>query len=713
MSEKTKLTIFIFITTILSIVFGQRIYWKCTFENDDCSFQSNVPDQFQVYKFERGNLKTPERAENCMYARKTNSHLEEAYLFSSKLNIPRNIGKLCFKFNILMSNGQDELFVFFLKDYQIVKQRAFSMKYSHEIFKWIEKTDYLSQSVDEIMIKSSRKNSATSIIAIDNMEFNDCYADSSSTPPSSTNIDSILQCNFDSSTTCQYELLRSSQNRIDNYAWTVSNPQHSFYGLPEQDVSKNGYYLHSGPFVCWEGDRVYLKSSSIIVTNPRCKLSFYYHMSGENVGTLTVYTNNKENLQQVLVEKRGPQGESWLTEDISLPIGEYELIFEGKCTILSLSHIAVDEITTHNCQSPSLSTPRPTPNRNSPTLLECRFEQDFCNYYQSTQTHQWVIGRETPSSNTGPQVPYSGNFVYFEATTATRGYFSLLESPVVYFDKETCLSFMYNMHGSHIGRFLVSLITLDQNENRIIGNETILNEIGNKGTDWIRFSHTINDYPQIRPRKLNFYAFYGRGYKGDVSFDEVTISYGSCPGSARSTRETSSVTVRPGPSPKLLECQFEQDFCNYYQNSTNYQWLIGRETPSRDTGPQAPYSGNFVYFEATTATRGYFSLLESPIVYFDKETCLSFMYNMYGSHTGRFLVSLITFDQTDSRIIRNETILNEIGNKGMEWIRFSYTIRNSPQIAHIKLNFMGLYGRGYRGDISFDGIQINDGSCLV
>lgn len=126
---------------------------------------------------------------------------------------------------------------------------------------------------------------------------------------------------------------------------------------------------------------------------------------------------------------------------------------------------------------------------------------------------------------------------------------------------------------------------------------------------------------------------------------------------------------------KYLECNFSDGFCMYNHSSHgNFDWTIGRYTPSRETGPQTPFNGPFCYFEASgSVTYGRTAILESPIVYFNGPTCISFVYHMFGSNIGSFYVILKEYDE-EKNYKNSLTILSKWGNQGNLWNSTSYSI---------------------------------------
>jgi subtilisin-like proprotein convertase family protein len=95
---------------------------------------------------------------------------------------------------------------------------------------------------------------------------------------------------------------------------------------PDSDINGNGKYIYieSNPQLCGADKRIVLESRCFkILSNPSgCDMSFYYHMNGKDIGSLTLEISlDGGNLWKPLFEKTGDQGNQW--HRITLSLKEY------------------------------------------------------------------------------------------------------------------------------------------------------------------------------------------------------------------------------------------------------------------------------------------------------------------------------------------------------------------------------------------------------
>lgn len=126
-----------------------------------------------------------------------------------------------------------------------------------------------------------------------------------------------------------------------------------------------------------------------------------------------------------------------------------------------------------------------------------------------------------------------------------------------------------------------------------------------------------------------------------------------------------------------MNCNFEKGICSYESSSRIF--FLGSFTPSKNTGPQKPYSGNFCFYEATNGMKGFQPFIQSPIVKFRENSCLSFVYHMFGQSIGNFTVKTVTYLKDGSEI--EDIILKRQGNYGNSWLKHNHTFRYDPEKA--------------------------------
>lgn len=186
---------------------------------------------------------------------------------------------------------------------------------------------------------------------------------------------------------------------------------------------------------------------------------------------------NKELIWQIHKIKENEK--KWIKHIYEIKaFGLYEILFHSQ-----KGGVAIDEIEIIDC--PNEEDGRI---KNSPKLLECNFHKDFCSYTQNSNILK--IGLQTPSTYTGPQKPYKGNFCYFEASQLKHK--ATLTSKIIEFNETKCLTFVYYLFGKDIGKFYVTLKTIGNGK-----NEIILKKIGNQGEKWFKFNHTIKFDPKF------------------------------------------------------------------------------------------------------------------------------------------------------------------------------------------------------------------------
>ena len=95
------------------------------------------------------------------------------------------------------------------------------------------------------------------------------------------------------------------------------------------------------------GDQVALFSPTLTLS-ASALLEFSYQMllnATDTVGSLTLYRFSLlHTYDSVLFQVRGNRGEKWLSAEVCLGAGEYQLAFVGTVGLASLSDIAVDNI---------------------------------------------------------------------------------------------------------------------------------------------------------------------------------------------------------------------------------------------------------------------------------------------------------------------------------------------------------------------------------
>lgn len=110
----------------------------------------------------------------------------------------------------------------------------------------------------------------------------------------------------------------------------------------------NGFYVYTESLRdSAYNDESFLLSDLIVPSTNQC-LSFWYHMYGEHINTLTLFQMNSEHTIERW-SKSNNQGNKWYFQSLALEnIGPYQIIFKAIRGDGSKSDIAVDDIIIKN-----------------------------------------------------------------------------------------------------------------------------------------------------------------------------------------------------------------------------------------------------------------------------------------------------------------------------------------------------------------------------
>ncbi|XP_071486327.1 MAM and LDL-receptor class A domain-containing protein 1-like [Diadema antillarum] len=466
---------------------------------------------------------------------------------------------------------------------------------------------------------------------------------------------------------CDFEggLCSYVQSGSDGFDWTRnSGPTPTQNTGPSDDHTHAGSISIAGSYMYTEADTTTVGQTARLnsalyspVTSDSC-LTFWYHMHGQNVGTLNVLTSSGS-AETVHWTRSGTHGDQWLVARVPFSGTQtYSVVFEAVMTGDPSSDMAIDDILLENQDCLAVT---PSPGAFSPM---CDFEYGFatCGYSQESvlDDFDWSLGTgpQGPSTS-GPSSDHTtgtagGKYMYID-TAAPRvpGEKAWLYSHTFPAAGSHCLEFYYHMYGGNIG----SLSMLVEVGGLLSSPYFTLS--GQLGDQWnvARVPLAINDDFQVY-----FEATVGDGALGNIALDDIDMYAGSC--------------LTPG------DCDFESGFCTWTNDPTGdmFDWILGSGgTPSIGTGPSVDHTlgtalGTFVFIETS-----------SPQVFNDAARlrsqafsatpsggrCLRFWYHMYGTQIGSLHIYL-------------ETVV-----------------------------FEGIVGQGFEGDIALDDLMFVESYCGV
>ena len=211
----------------------------------------------------------------------------------------------------------------------------------------------------------------------------------------------IGSCNFESS--CSWYNTAVG----DNFDWIInSGGTPSIYTGPENDHTFGtpaGHYLYFEASNSGQaGETAWYVSEKFNPTGPvlRC-LSFYYLMYGATVNTLSVIlqevdANNNNLSMTTLGVIRGNQGKQWKNGQVFIETDSayYRIILQATMGRAFTGDIAVDDISFYagNCTQNVISTYVPPTAAPGPTMFDCTFETDMCNWNQGSSSVSWARG---------------------------------------------------------------------------------------------------------------------------------------------------------------------------------------------------------------------------------------------------------------------------------------------------------------------------------
>ncbi|XP_041467171.1 MAM and LDL-receptor class A domain-containing protein 1-like [Lytechinus variegatus] len=432
----------------------------------------------------------------------------------------------------------------------------------------------------------------------------------------------------------------------DDFDWLRNQGSTTDSGTgPNVDHTTNtvdGFYVYTeSSYPQGSGDEAFLFLGVPDLTGLHC-LQFWYHMIGNGMGELLVYTSNSTILVVTgndlwrMVGSQSPSSYEWLYGQVTIDFDYASQIYFVGIVGSSKSDMALDDIfiDSGGCEiQPPLADP-------SVGLqpLSCDFDDNsLCSWTQDrTDDFNWILNKgQTSSSTSGPDTDYSGTgyYIYLEATSQTEGQVTRLQSPTMVPSGEGifCLQFYYHMYGSGMGTLNVILVGGG-------GSTEILFSKG--GTDmgnvWNEaFVNVVSNDVEFH---LVFEGIRGSSDSGDLAVDVITITDGLCP--------------------PTRTCDFELGFCGWLQepSTDDFDW-------SRDAGVDVPHgndkfidhttgsdTGHFIYADQSLGAAGQRALLYSGAL--DATPvgdCMTFWYHL--ASTDRTVGSIRVWELINGELV--------------------------------------------------------------
>ncbi|XP_062297401.1 MAM and LDL-receptor class A domain-containing protein 1 [Scomber scombrus] len=276
----------------------------------------------------------------------------------------------------------------------------------------------------------------------------------------------------------EFDLCSWRQSREDDFDWLIKAGSTPTVGTgPSTDHTlrePSGHYLYlESSFPQAAGDNARISGPLLSRRSSECKMRFYYHMSGDGIGTLSVFRSSEGHLH-LLLNLTGDQGNYWQMREIPLSYArDFQVMFEGKVGRNPKGDICLDDITF------------------SPGCL--------------------LASSAGVEDSTPP--PPAGHFAYLEATpVGLKGDKAHIRSSVWKESSAICkLSFWYYI--SHKASGTIRLLIQTENDLREVWSKT-----GHQGNEWNRADIPLR---KLRNFEVIFEGIRSRDVSGGAALDDL------------------------------------------------------------------------------------------------------------------------------------------------------------------------------------------------
>uniref|UniRef100_F6WVQ2 MAM domain containing 4 n=1 Tax=Monodelphis domestica TaxID=13616 RepID=F6WVQ2_MONDO len=418
----------------------------------------------------------------------------------------------------------------------------------------------------ELLGKMDLKVPGTKGVGVDEITFVNCD------PTVTTEKDTELSCNFERDSCGWYP-----EHKTDALWQRASRP-----GPGYDHTTSQGHFMYLDPTMPparGRGARL-LTALQVPPTHNEC-LSFWYHLYGPQIGTLSLTLKRAGEPDRHLWARTGTHGNKWHQAWATLahppdPITKYQLVFEAHRNGYH-GNIAVDDITVRpgSCWAPR----------------HCSFENSACGFLSSGQgTWQWQ-GNATDSVIRGPRADHTtetseGHYMMVDTSPSAlpQGQRAVLTSeeysPLA---QPGCFTFWYHLSLRNPGTLHVYV---EEDKRR-----RIFSVSAHGGFTWRLGS--VDVQPE-KAWKVIFEAI-GAGVEHTyIAVDDLHLKDGPCP--------------QPG------SCDFESDMCSWSHTpwpglgGYSWDWSSGA-TPSRYPQPPVDHTlgtntGHFAFFDTSVLGPG-------------------------------------------------------------------------------------------------------------
>ncbi|CAL1289274.1 unnamed protein product [Larinioides sclopetarius] len=491
-------------------------------------------------------------------------------------------------------------------------------------------------------------------IAIDNINYVNC-------DPSQVYSDS-LNCTFDNNE-CGWH----PDNDITAVTWTRAKKSPRNYGPQSDHTGRKGFFMYiSASWMYRKGQKAHLVSLKQNATDKRC-FNFWYHMYGEDVGTLNLIVRTDTG-NTTIWSKTNSQGNAWKQAMRTIRSEDpYQIVIEGIVGSYANPVIAIDDIEVYEEECPH--------------PVACDFEADFCEWNSKGFILQ--LGRFNVPSIDHTTDTETGRYAALTEETGT------LTSPDYnYTSNSYCLNFWYFLEGDRSTGLRVQRVEQIKPD-----NATVL---------WADYAD-----PRIKGQWIH-----SRVSVTDLSSGDYNIVIFGQKNNLSNAVAVDDIAIEDGACPPAGSCNFERDFCTWRNlpkpYSTGLQWLRNSGSiVNTNTGPKTDHTtgtteGWYIYMDGSYGYTGQTAVLESENLHYSPNACLKYWYHQYGWGSGSLQVKYV--NHSDNKVY---DIMPIRGSQGNNWYPVKRLVTGLPPT--YKIRFIGVKGTG--GDLALDDIFIQQDTC--
>eukprot|EP00035_Acanthoeca_spectabilis_P019891 m.430099 g.430099 ORF g.430099 m.430099 type:complete len:979 (+) comp17115_c0_seq1:3514-6450(+) len=262
-------------------------------------------------------------------------------------------------------------------------------------------------------------------------------------------------------------------------------------------------------------------------------LSFYYHMYGNTMGTLTVqYCTtspttcfNFASNSQWRGQQQTSTSAAWTRVQHTLPSSARYIRFIALRGSGFRSDMAIDNIVVTGA---AVTTSSPTRSPTSSLPIGCTFSTGTCGFNLGGQ---WTrLNRGTPSFATGPNFGSGGTgdyYVFLETSSGGTGALSTMTTPYFRITSASTCTFKYHMFGASIGSLEVMTCTGLQGTTPTCARAWYRSG-AQTNTQGSPFSDAAFTVP-VGTTTIQFRGRRGSSFTGDIAVDAINIFSGTPP----------------------------------------------------------------------------------------------------------------------------------------------------------------------------------------